>query len=83
MFRRERQLSLKHVRTVIDANMKPMKPEMTNDVNIPSGGHLGSNEKTNSGHEYLQIAKYRVMGMLNSDAKIASSEDLSWNVVYV
>ena len=65
------------------AKMKPMKPEMINDVNIPSGGRLGRNRKTNFGHEYLQIAKYKVMGMLKSDFEIASSIDISGNVVYV
>ena len=47
MFQREELLSLKHVRTVMVAKMKPMKPEMMNDVNIPSGGRLGSLLKKN------------------------------------
>ncbi len=59
------------------ANMKPVKLEIMKEVNIPSGGHLGRDEKTISGHEYSQIAKYRVMGILNSDAKTAFFVDVS------
>ena len=65
------------MRTVMIANMKLMKPEMMNDVNIPSVGRLGRDEKTISGHEYSQTVKYKVMGMLNSDAKMAFSMDVA------
>jgi hypothetical protein len=37
--------------------MNPMKTKMMKAVNIPSGGRLGRDEKTISGHEYSQIAK--------------------------
>jgi len=59
------------------ANMKPMKLEMMKEVNIPSGGRFERDEKIISGHEYSQIAKYRVMGILNSDSKTAFSDDVS------
>jgi hypothetical protein len=59
------------------ANMKPIKLEMMKEVNIPSGGRFGRDRKTISGREYSQIAKYRVMGILKSDARTASSIDVS------
>jgi hypothetical protein len=37
--------------------MNPMKNKIMKAVNIPSGGRLGRDEKTISGHEYSQIAK--------------------------
>ncbi len=48
---------LKHVLIVITLKMDPMKTKVMKAIMIISGGHLGSDENTISGHEKSQIAK--------------------------
>jgi hypothetical protein len=48
---------LKHDLIAITLKMDPMKTKIMKAVMIPSGGHLGSDENTISGHEKLHIAK--------------------------
>jgi hypothetical protein len=50
-------LILKHVRIAITLEVDLMKTKIMKAVLIPSGGHLGSDENTISGHEKPHIAK--------------------------
>jgi hypothetical protein len=74
---------LMHVCIVIILKIDPINAEMMKTIIIPSGGHFGSNENTISGHEYLHIAKKRVIGMLCFNLVTFCSIDDSQNIAYV
>jgi hypothetical protein len=49
----------------------------TNEVINPSGGHLGRDKNTISGHENSMIAKWSVMGILCADTVTTCSIEVS------
>jgi hypothetical protein len=53
-----------HMRVVMIVKIDEININTKEEVINPSGGHLGNDKSTISGHENLRIAKWSVMGIL-------------------
>jgi hypothetical protein len=65
-----------HMHVVMIIKIDEININTKEEVINPSGGRLGNDKNTISGHPNSRIAKWSVMGILRSDAETSCSIDV-------